>query len=132
MFRLYSLLLIASLFGSSTVYAEKLYKWTDAEGKVHYSQNPRNDVGSEEVIHGAPPEVVEEPQDTTPVVVPLPTDVEASQRLADTCQGLFHELELYEQRQPISDNEGNVVVLSEEMREAKILEIKSALDESCR
>lgn len=132
MFRLYSLLLIASLFGSSAVYAEKLYKWTDEEGNVHYSQKPRNDVGSEEVIQGMPPEVVEEPQDTTPVEVPLPTDVEASQQLADTCQGLYHELELYETRQPISDSEGNVVVLSEEMREAKIFEIKGALDESCR
>ena len=132
MFRLTSLLLIASLLGSSAIYAEKLYKWTDEEGNVHYSQKPRNDVGSEEVIQANPPKPEEEPQDTTPVVVPMPTDVEASQLVADKCQGLYHELEIYEKKQPISDSEGNVMVLSEEMREAKIFEIKAALDESCR
>ena len=132
MFRLYSLLLIASLFGSSAVYAEKLYKWIDEEGTIHYSQKPRSDIGSEEVIQGAPPEVVEEPQDTTPVIVPMPNDVEAAQLVADKCQGLYHELELYEGKQPISDSEGNIIVVSEEMREAKIFEIKAALDESCR
>lgn len=132
MFRLYSLLLLVALFGSTAVYAEKLYKWTDEEGNVHYSQKPQNDVGSEEVIQGMPPKVEEEPQDTTPVEVPLPEDIEASQLLADKCQGLYHELELYEDKQPISDSEGNVMVISEEQREAKIFEIKATLDESCR
>ena len=132
MFRLYSLLLLSALLGSSAVYAEKLYKWTDEEGNVHYSQKQRGDVGSEKVIQGTPPEAEEVPQDTTPVEVPLPTDIEASQLLADKCQGLLHELELYEDKQPISDSEGNVVVISEEQREAKIFEIKAALDESCR
>ena len=132
MFRLYSLLMLTALLGSGAVYAEKLYKWTDEEGNVHYSQSPRVGERSEEVIPGVLPQVEEEPQEATPVEVPLPTDVEASQLLADKCQELYQELELYEEKQPITDSDGNMMVISEEQREAKIFEIKTTLDESCR
>ncbi len=132
MFRLCSLLLLTALLGSTAAHADKLYKWTDEEGNVHYSQKPPNDLGSKEVIQGVPLPVEEAPQDTTPVEVPLPDNIEASQLLADKCQGLYKELELHESKQPITDSTGSVTVLSEEMREAKIFEIKAVLDESCR
>lgn len=128
-----SILLLALLVSSATVHAAKLYKWTDEAGNTQYSQSPPNDKNTQEVISGAKPVVpTPEPVNTAPIEIPEPTDLAASQQQADRCQGLYHDLELYTADQPITDAEGNVTIVSKEMREAKSAEIKSELDASCR
>lgn len=128
----WSILLLTVLLGSTSAYAAKLYKWTDEAGTTHYSQNPSTDLNTSEVITSTAPEAEPVPVDTTPIEIPQPTDIEASQQLADRCQGLYHDLELYESEQQITDSEGNTLVVSMEMREAKVAEIKAELDKSCR
>ncbi len=131
-FPLWPVLLFATLLGSSAVQAAKLYKWTDEAGATHYTQKPPSDTGSDEVISTSEPEIKAEPVDTSPVEIPQPTDLAASQQAAERCMGLYHTLELYQERQPITDSDGNVMVVSEEMRESKIAELKQELDASCR
>jgi len=36
-------------FSGQSVYAEKIYKWTDNEGNIHYSDRPNNKEQSEEI-----------------------------------------------------------------------------------
>lgn len=118
--------------GSQTAHAAKLYKWADEVGNIHYSESPPTDRNTEEVssdsTHGADAAV----PDTTPVEIPQPVNPQASQQLAERCQGLYRELESYISGQQVTDSEGNAIIVSAEMREAKITEIKAELDQSCR
>jgi hypothetical protein len=127
-----TLLMLTALFSSSAIAANKLYKWADEAGNIHYSEKPPGGRAAEEIISDAVSEVKPAPLDTTPVEIPQPADPQAAQQLADKCQGLYHRLELYNSKQPITDREGNVMVVSEEMREAKITEFRAALDQFCR
>ncbi len=125
-------LLITLLLGSTPLHAAKLYKWIDEDGKVNFSETPRNSAGHEAVITVNEPEPEAEAVEPTPIEIPEPTDLAASQQAADLCQGLLGELELYKSNEPISDSEGNPVIVSPEMREAKIVDINQQLDQSCR
>jgi hypothetical protein len=125
-------LLLATLSGSSVFAANKLYKWTDEAGNIHYSEKSPTDRTTDSVISDTRPETIATPPDTTPLEIPQAIDQEAAQQLAERCQGLYRELERYREREPITDSEGNVVVISEEMREAKLLSIKAKLDRFCR
>jgi len=112
------------------VHAAKLYKWVDEAGNTHYSQTPDSDRDSQQASPAT--EAQAEPVEHAPLEIPPPTDLAASQQLADKCQGLYRDLELYKDHSQITDTEGKVMVISPEMREAKIAEIKSELDKSCR
>ena len=77
------------------------------------------------------PEEKVEPEEED-VTIPQPTDVEAAQKAAERCEQLYRDLDLYKGSAEITDSEGNAVVISPEMREAKINEINAELDHSCR
>jgi hypothetical protein len=133
------ILLAIVVVGANAAHAAKLYKWSDEAGNIHYSQNPPANKDSEEVISGSAADIEPaSPVDTTSIEIQPPADPEASQRLADRCQQLYHDLKLYvgaggdESESPLKDDEGNALVISVEMREAKIAEIKAELDASCR
>lgn len=126
------LLLTGIALGVNTADAANLYKWADEAGNIHYSEKPPTDRTTEAVISDTNPTVEPAAPDTTPVEIPQPADPEAAQQRADECQGLYHDLELYESKKPITGSKGNIMVLSEEMREAKITELKAALDQFCR
>jgi hypothetical protein len=126
------MLMLAALFSTGAIAANKLYKWADEAGNIHYSEKAPSGRTAEEIASDTVPEVNSAPLDTTPVEIPPPADQEAAQQLADKCQGLYRDLALYEGGQQITDREGNVMVVSEEMRQAKITEFKAALDQFCR
>jgi hypothetical protein len=130
--RLSPALLLAALLASTPLYAAKLYKWTDEEGNVHYSQKPASATGTEEVIHAQPEEVEEAVEETAPIEVPVPVDTEAAQKQAERCQSLLRDLEIYQSSEQVTDSEGNVIEISPEMRDAKLKEINEELDRSCR
>ena len=130
--RLSPALLLAALLASSPLHAAKLYKWTDEEGNVHYSQKPASATNTEEVINAQPQEVEEAVEEMTPVEIPMPVDTEAAQKQAERCQQLLRDLEIYQNSEQVTDSEGNVMQLSPEMREAKLKEINEELDSSCR
>ena len=126
---IWTTLLLITLF-TAPVQAAKLYKWTDEEGNVHFSQKPPTAPDKDEVLQQ--PEPVPEEAVMAPAEAPEPSDLEASQQAAELCDGLFRDLERYQENKQITDAEGNVMVISPEMREAKIAEINAQLDESCR
>jgi hypothetical protein len=127
-----SLLLLASLFSGSALSAPRTYKWVDEAGTVHYSEKMPSEASTEGVTPDSRPKVEPAPGDTSPVEIPQPVNPQASQQLAERCQGLYRDLESYISGQQVTDSEGNVIIVSEEMREAKITEIKTELDQSCR
>jgi hypothetical protein len=126
------MLMLAALFSTGAIAANKLYKWADEAGNIHYSEKPPSGRTAEEIASDTVSTDTPVPLDTTPVEIPQPADPQAAQQLADKCQGLYHDLERYQSRLPINDSDGNVMVVSEEMREAKITEFKAALDQFCR
>ena len=129
--KLWTPLLIALVLGATSANAAKLYKWTDEKGNIHYSEAaPTKEelTGSQD----AEPEITAEPVDETPVIIPEPTDLAASQQAAQLCQGLLHDLEQYNSGESITGNDGSVMLVSPEMREVKIAEINAQLDQSCR
>lgn len=123
-------LLLAALLVSNTADAAKLYKWTDGNGKINYSERPPSDITNQVESTAVKPEP--EPVDDTPIEAPMPTDMAAAQQAAEHCQGLLQELDNYTNRAQITDSEGHAIVISAEMREAKLSEIKAELDNSCR
>lgn len=130
--RLSPAMLLAALLVSTPLHAAKLYKWTDEEGNVHYSQKPASATGTEEVIQAQPEEVEEVIEETAPIEVPMPVDTEAAQKQAERCQDLMRDLEIYKSSKQVTDSEGNVMQISPEMRDAKLKEINEELDRSCR
>ncbi len=93
-------ILVCSLF-SSQAYSE-VYRWTDAAGKVHYSDIPRENA---EVVHIAP----------APAPPPVEPVVNANQNTDEAAED--DEIEPYkikiltpEHDEAVRDNAGNVVV----------------------
>ncbi len=126
-------LLVGVLLATPSAHAAKLYKWVDESGTVHFTEKPPHDKNTEKEIAGNEPEVIEPaPVDTRPLVNPQLIDQEASLRLTQKCQLLLDELNLYSSGQSPSDSAGNPIVVSDEMRSAKILELQSELDQHCR
>lgn len=130
-YKIWTPLLIALLLSAAPGHAAKLYKWTDAKGKVHYSEKPPTAAELEGAVSDEPEETAK-PVDPAPVTIPEPTDLAASQQAAELCQQLYRKLESYKGEGPVTDSEGKPTVVSPEMREAKISEINTQLDQSCR
>lgn len=130
--KLWISLLLSALLTAAPAQAAKLYKWTDEDGKVHYSEKPRNTPDQEEVIKRPPQEAQPVVVEETPIEVPVPADTTAALQAAERCQQLLHDLERYKDNKQVTDKEGNVMVISPEMREAKKSEINAELDQSCR
>ncbi|MDH5785848.1 MAG: DUF4124 domain-containing protein [Chromatiales bacterium] len=125
-------LILALLLSTTPAQAAKLYKWTDEDGNVHYSQKPRNHTGDDEAVINQPQSEPQVEVEATPIEIPEPTDDPVALAAAERCQQLLHDLELYRDNRQITDSEGNVMVVSREMREAKVNELNAQLDESCR
>lgn len=148
--------LLAALFLSATLLAPtasaEIYKWTDANGEVQYSQVPPPGGVKSEEIQGAPPPLEDAP-DTTGESLQEQVDAMnedlAEQEKAEKKEALGKEIDdAYERNCTTATNnlaklqeggrkrylmpDGQVTHLTEEQRQQRINEAKDQIDEFCK
>lgn len=138
------LLLGVTAFGSAT--AAALYKWTDEEGNVHYSQSPPEGNKAERMItKDAPPAPAQqddatdntgegdaEQTDENAIPPEAGQDPEIAEKRRQNCEIARKNMETYKQYRKIQQPDGSVVVMSDDMRNAKMEEAQKMIDEYCQ
>ncbi|HEY9147650.1 MAG TPA: DUF4124 domain-containing protein [Gammaproteobacteria bacterium] len=135
-------LFIVGLCAVGTGHAATLYKWTDDEGNVHYSQTPPENRKADQMQikdsapSGAPSQTpaAEEEQAADESEPPAdagqdPKVVEIRKRNCETARG---NLEVYKTSARIRQADGSIMALSDEMRENLIQEAEKMIEENCR
>lgn len=143
--RTYSLALMALLALAAFSRAQAdIYKWVDANGVTHYSEEPPG-TGKYQVIQSAPPAPANpagaapaQAQPAKPAAPPPQTSAqqspEAQKKHAENCLKAQQALNTLETRRHIlaTDASGKTIRLTEEQRTAKIAEIKQKLAKYCK
>jgi len=143
-------LLTAGLISAPSVEAQ-IYKWTDADGNVHYTQTPPPGGMPAETLNpstgipsatGKKPSLAEELSDKQPDKEAVNKEVEQQQaqptaaEIAERkrkCENVRARLvSLQRPRVSTVDESGNRVRLSEEQRQTQIKETKRLLKENCQ
>jgi hypothetical protein len=140
--------IVLGLFGSmllSGIARAELYKWTDDEGNVIYSQVPPPD---RDVKTIAPPPPA--PSSPTPAVRTAPEgsagagdntsvseDEKANKEIVariarKNCEIARRNLDIYKNHNRIRNNQGEVTVLDDTTRAAKIKEAEQAIKDFCK
>lgn len=121
--------------------AAGLYKWTDAQGHVHYTQDPPPQGQFKELTPPpAPPETVPDEalqkarDELTPP--PPPTgDIAMDKKKADiyerNCKIAKQNLAAYTTHRRVRNAKGEVVTLDDDTRKAKIKETQAQVDKYC-
>lgn len=120
-----------------------MYKWTDAQGNVQYSQEPPPDNQYQEVAPPPPPpsgtnadEQLNKYRDTiTPA--PPPTGEMDNQKLQaevdqKNCEAARKNLDTYTRYRRVKNAEGEIQTLGDDERKAKIKESQEAIDKYCK
>jgi hypothetical protein len=135
--RIIALITFATLMMAGTVQAAGMYKWTDAEGNVHYSQTPPEDQQADKVhIKDSAPLQDSTAGETDTGEQDNPAEdaqntPEAKQRQKN-CEIARYNLETYKSSDRLKQPDGKVIVISDEMRDAKLKEAQSLIDIYCK
>lgn len=141
-----ALLLGAALWVASTgAFAAGVYKWTDSEGNVHYTQTPPPEGVAEKMT---PPPPVPKTSKTLPQEkpVPPPAAAPASDKAAEdrrrkereaeiarqNCETARKNLDIYTTSRRLLTEEGEAIILDDEVRDAKIREANENIEKYCR
>lgn len=134
-------LFIIALGTAGTASAATLYKWTDDEGNVHYSQTRPVDRNADQMqIKGSTPSAAQ-PQTPaeekeTPDASEPPADAGQDPKVVEirkrNCETARSNLEVYKTSARIRQADGTLMALSDEMREARIQEAEKMIEENCR
>ena len=120
------------------------YKWMDTDGRVVYSQTPPADAEYEVISSGHPRLESDDPDEvdaTAPLGAESPsgdTEEEISKIAAESqaireknCQGAKQNLQTYQTYRRVRDDDGNVSLLTDDERQAKIEEAKQMITDFC-
>jgi hypothetical protein len=148
--RLYFHLSVALLVGLAATSAEaRMYKWTDAEGNVQYTQTPPPGFDAERIAPAAPPPTprpapapatpAEEPQGDEPGegAVPqearTPDPAEVAAQRAERCAKARDALTKLQAtgRVRVTQADGTTVVMPEEERQANIDKAQQQIEKHC-
>ena len=125
------------------VYAAQVYKWVDANGKVHYSDKPPPKSGVEvteatvelENVDKAYPTVSEQPEGfaaTDPAATARSERKQKSERQQQrACAQARHDLKLLSGRVVYYDDEGNALNVTEKQRAADEANLRSWIAKHC-
>lgn len=132
--RKFLFLLLTGLAFGGTLEAATLYKWTDAEGNVHYSQTPPTGQKADRMhIKDTPPEAQTDndadEQEMAEGAGQDPAVVAARQR---NCEIAKANLEIYKTSNRVQQPDGTIITLSEEMRAIRIRETQALVDANCK
>jgi len=137
-------LLSVSLLAGGFAAAAGLYKWVDGQGNVHYTQDPPPQ-GSFKALPPPPPApetpaaVEQKPaqaQDTQTSTPLANSDAEEKKRQAvadkQNCDVARKNLEIYTRYRRVVNEKGEVVMLDDNERRAKIKEAEEMIKKSCK
>lgn len=138
------------LLGTTVAFADKIYKWTDAEGKVHYgsekpadapSEKMKVDTGKTGVNRGADAldklkqEVDDEAQRVVEEGIPEQPPVPAlpAREVKKRCQAARQDLATIQSRGQLRerDEKGNTRYVGEEEKQRRIKAAKKQIREYC-
>lgn len=126
-------LIVATLCAAAltlTVHAgEKVYKWTDAEGVVHYGQQPPTETQSEaiKVQKGYSTAAEKDPEE-------LSEEQQIAQQKAEICRAATQNFNALAGEGEVeqADEYGNVHTLSKEQRAEQMERAKAAMEQNCQ
>jgi len=136
--RNFAFILLSALFLMGTAQAAALYKWTDEQGNVHYSQSPpQNQKADRMQVKDTPapqPDEQNGQADNGEQGIPDsagqdPAEVESRKR---NCEIARSNLEIYRTSSRVKQSDGTVIVVSDEMRKAKMEEAQKLIDVFCK
>lgn len=133
------------LAASASGLAATMYKWTDSEGNVHYSQNPPPQGGFQKMApppppaapapEAAPPQAAE-PAAKQPADGAAQEEAERKRLEASVakhnCETARKNLEIYTAFRRVMNDKGEIIILSDEERAAKIKEANEMIQKYCR
>lgn len=139
---------LAALLLAGAAGAE-MYKWTDADGNVHYTQTPPPDREADTIAPPPPPAVAPEEArakaENNRKALRTPEEVEADQKQAQeeaikrneetykqNCQIARDNLQVYQSARRIREPDGTIVRITEEIRQQKIQEAEQAIEKYCK
>jgi len=137
----YTLILMALLLTSTANLSAELYKWRDYDGQVHYSQKKPTE-HDYQVVNAPPPPSLIPPDPGQPdtgqksdnsrkkSASSSGTDTSAEQKQCETARRNLKGLQTFS-RVRYKNSSGESVVMSQEMKEAKIEESKKQVDFYC-
>jgi len=137
-------LLLATLLTATAATAAGLYKWTDSQGNVQYSQTPPPS-GDYSKLKAPPPaptapattdEQLDKARDTLTPPPPPTGEIEEEKRQAEVdkqnCEAARKNLDIYTRYRRVLNEQGEMVILSDEERKAKIKESEEMIQKSCK
>lgn len=132
--RRYLLLIVLLMVPIAGAQAAKLYKWTDEEGNVHYTQIPPTERPSEVITpEQAPPAqpAAEEGDAEKPGEGVSAAQADNMRIKQENCEAARKNLAIYQSATTILQADGTELTLSDEMREAKIQETRKQIEFYC-
>lgn len=133
-------LFFAGFLLAGTAQAASLYKWTDAEGNVHYSQTPPEGQQADrmKVEDSAPPASEADAQQGDSaegedgVPASAEKDTKENEVRRKNCEIARSNLVIYQTSDQYKQPDGKVITVSDEMRKAKIDEAQKQVDTFCK
>jgi hypothetical protein len=116
----------------TSAHANKLYKWTDESGQVHYSQTPPTTGKATEME--MPKSVIREPVQAKPDEAkreendPVARFREVRQQ---NCQIARQNLQIYRESEVVQQPDGKMLELDDDTRQANIAEAEAMIQEFC-
>jgi len=127
--------------GFATSAGAAMYKWTDAQGNVHYTQEPPPEGNVKEM---APPPRVSAPSttkgsstndemdETKSAEGEKPLTPEQQEIYKRNCEAARGNLETYKTARRIQNADGGVVVMDDEIRAKKMQQAEEQIKKFCR
>lgn len=131
--RNYALLIMLMTAPLAASHAAGLYKWTDEQGTVHYTQIPPTERPAEVITPEPPPPAQPKEQaDEEKLPEGLSSADTANLRIRQqNCETARKNLAIYQSSEKVLQPDGTEMVLSNEMREAKIRETQAQIKLYC-
>lgn len=134
-------LAVTLLMFSSSGLAATMYKWTDSEGNVHYSQTPPAGGKAQKITPPPAPSSTLPPEQAAPAPTAAPTPDKAAVAVEDkkreaevarlNCEAARKNLEVYTSTRRLLTKEGEAIILDDDMRAAKIQEAQDNIKKYC-
>ena len=132
--RNYVLLILFLMAPMAVSQASGLYKWTDEEGQVHYTQVPPTERPAVVITPEPPPPAQPAPDSKDDETLPegLSSTDDANIRIKQkNCEAAKKNLSIYQSSDNILQPDGTEMVLSDDMRAAKIKETQQQIKLYC-
>lgn len=119
-----------------------MYKWTDADGNIHYTQSPPP-AGVESKTMKAPPPAPtpapsqkadkgEQGKGEAKDEADKPVETPRDEQIKRNCEAARRNLSIYTNNRRVMNEKGEIEVMDEKVRQAKIKQTEEQIKEYCK